>query len=132
MTDIKLEEGKIYLTKRGNVVSDLAYNKFGDDEPENYTGTMVYSNGQHATANWLEDGTFLGDGFKPAGDGQANIVKEIIKLPESSDIVTGQSPELAAKLMAETANFNKKTKWHEVVLLVAAVTALLAAGKYLF
>ncbi len=92
MTDIKLAEGKIYLTKRGNVVSDLAYNKLSDDQPENYTGIMVYSNGQHVTANWLEDGTFLGDGFKPAGDGQANIVKEIIKLPESSDKVQAELP----------------------------------------
>lgn len=36
------------------------------------------------------------------------------------------------KLLAETTNINKKTKWYEAVLLVAAVTALLAAGKYLF
>lgn len=132
MTGIKLAEGKDYLTKRGNVVTNLAYNKFGDDEPENYTGVMVYSNGQSITANWREDGIFLGDGFEPSGNGQANILKQIIKLPESGDIVTGQSTELAAKLMAETANINKKTKWHEAFLVLGAVTAFLGALKYLF
>jgi len=35
------------------------------------------------------------------------------------------------KLLAETANINKKTKWYEAVLFLGAATALLAAGKYL-
>ncbi len=36
-----------------------------------------------------------------------------------------------AKLLAETDNINKKTKWYEVVLFGSFIVALLAAGKYL-
>ena len=35
------------------------------------------------------------------------------------------------KLLAETANINKKTKWYEAVLLLGAAATFMAAGKYL-
>jgi len=36
-----------------------------------------------------------------------------------------------SRLLAETDNINKKTKWYEVVLAGSFIVALLAAGKYL-
>lgn len=76
MNIIKLQEGITYVTRRGDAITDLKYNKFGDDEPENYTGTMVYSDGQRVACNWREDGVFLGNGFEPCNR-EADIVKEI-------------------------------------------------------
>jgi len=35
------------------------------------------------------------------------------------------------KVLAETANINKKTKWYEFVLMGSFIIGLLAAGKYL-
>ncbi len=36
-----------------------------------------------------------------------------------------------AKLLAETDNISKKTKWYEVVLIMSFTATLLAVGKYL-
>ena len=73
-TTMRIEEGGIYFTRRGNIVKDLQYNRHGDDEPENFTGIMTYSSGEINCSNWREDGIYLADGFIRAGTGDADII----------------------------------------------------------
>lgn len=75
--NMKIEAGKKYITRRGDIVKDLKYNKHGKDEPENYTGTMSHKDGAIFSANWHEDGSYMGDGFmRDSDDHPSDIVGE--------------------------------------------------------
>ena len=75
--NIKIQTGKKYITRRGDIVKDLSYNKHGDEEPENYTGTMSQKDGTIVYANWHEDGSYMADGLmRDTDDHPSDIVGE--------------------------------------------------------
>lgn len=75
---MKIEVGKTYKTRRGDTVTDLSYNKHGEDEPENYNGTLTYPDGTLHSIIWSEDGRFMGSlSDVPDGDHPSDIVEEI-------------------------------------------------------
>lgn len=78
---MKIEEGKIYMTRGGDYVTNLVRNKRRDDQNLRFEGELCQKNGSFSINNWLEDGTFCGFGFEALRDGRihaSDLVNEYL------------------------------------------------------
>lgn len=77
---MKVEEGKIYMTRRGDLVDQVTYYGYGNAGECYFTGRMTSGDGSANFARWYEDGIYLGNRFAPIEVGNntpAEIVAEI-------------------------------------------------------
>lgn len=78
---MKIEEGKMYMTRRGDLVDQIAHYKYGEADTIYFTGRMTTGDGSDNFATWNDDGIYLGNCSTPLEVGNhepADIVAEFI------------------------------------------------------
>lgn len=78
---MKIKEGKMYMTRRGDLVDQIAHYKYGEADRIYFTGRMTTGDGSDNFARWDDNGIYLGNCLAAIEVGNhepADIVAEFI------------------------------------------------------